>query len=74
MGNLIPHWAILRTEVPRIDSQCHHFTDESWGEVSRIEIQWLGLHVAFEIARTPPKLTEAETAANRARLRSFTEA
>ena len=64
-----------RCERERLDSKCVHFTDESWGEVFRFELQWLGFHFGFEIGRTPRKLTDAEVAANRHRLaaRTFDE-
>lgn len=46
---------------------CRDFADESLGNVWFFEIQWMGLHLAFEIGRTPRKITDAEIAEYRAR-------
>ena len=54
--------------VFRLDHHERDFSDESEGNAFRFEIQWLGAHLAFEIGRTPRKLTAIEVAANKARL------
>ncbi|MEE4452884.1 hypothetical protein [Novosphingobium resinovorum] len=67
-----PWYDWYQANVFRIDAQCRDFTDESTGDVFRFQLQWLGLHVGFEIGRTPRKLTEAEVADNRQRLAART--
>jgi hypothetical protein len=56
-----------RREISRLDMQCRDFADESYGKVWFFEIQWLGLHLAFEIGPTPRKITAEEIAAYRDR-------
>lgn len=58
----------------RLSAQEMDFSDESEGKAFRFDLQWLGVHLAFEIGRTPRKLTGAEIVANKARLARQTEA
>jgi hypothetical protein len=44
-----------RTNTFRLDAKCPKFSDEAEGEVCFFEVQWLGLHFAVQIGRTPPK-------------------
>ncbi|EJU14956.1 hypothetical protein LH128_01232 [Sphingomonas sp. LH128] len=61
-----------RCERTRLDSKCAHFTDESWGQVHRFDLQWLGVHFAIELGRTPAKVTLAEAERRRARYNALT--
>lgn len=60
-------------EVERIDTKCANFTEETLGQVRRIEVQWLGVHFAVELGCTPPKLTAEELADRRAYYAHLTE-
>lgn len=57
-----PWYDFGQREVFRLDMHCEDFADESLGKVWFAEIQWLGLHLAFEIGRTPWKISDAEIA------------
>jgi hypothetical protein len=70
---ITPWWNIASTDVLRLESWGGHYTADSYGSVPRVDVQWLGLHVAFEIGRTPPKLTDAEKMARRAYLDHLTQ-
>lgn len=63
-----PWYNWYRANIFRLDAECPDFTDESTGDVWRVQFQWLGLHLGAEIGRTPPKLSPAEVAAARQRL------
>ncbi len=44
-------WGTIRTW--RMDGQCERECTE--GEVYRFQLQWLGLHLGFQIGRTPKR-------------------
>lgn len=50
------------TNAFRLDAQESDFSDESEAEVRHFEVQWLGLHFAIQIGRTPPRVPETEVA------------
>lgn len=60
-----PWYAWGQHEILRIDQHEPDFADESAGNVFRFEIQWFGIHFAFEVGRTPPKVPVEEVAARR---------
>ena len=66
---LVPWYDWRTANVFRLDAHDPEFADESEGNVGRIELQWLGLHFAFEIGRTPPKPSAQQVAATRQYLR-----
>lgn len=55
-----------RTTAFRIDTVERDFSDESEGEVWRFELQWLGVHIAIETGRTPPRIPAAVVASRKA--------
>lgn len=67
LKKLEPWYDLGRCERARLDSKCAHFSDESWGQVYRLDLQWLGVHCAIELGRTPAKVTPAESKRRRAR-------
>lgn len=70
----IEPWYDLRDcDVSRLDAQCRHFTDEAVGYVRRLEVQWLGIHFAIELGRTPSKVSPEESAERRARYAALTQ-
>ncbi|MYL97227.1 hypothetical protein GR702_05505 [Novosphingobium sp. FGD1] len=66
---LVPSCDWRTANVFRLDAHDPEFADESEGNVGRIELQWLGLHLAFEIGHTPPKRLPEQIAATRRYLR-----
>jgi hypothetical protein len=69
-----PWYNWYRSDIFRLDAHERDFSDESEGKAFCLEIQWLGIHVAFELGRTPPKLSAAEVASRRAMLAAKSEA
>lgn len=55
-----PWYAWGQHEILRIDQHESDFADESTGNVFRFEIQWFGIHFAFELGRTPHKVAAEE--------------
>lgn len=53
--------------VERLDAVSEDHGNE--GDVSFFDLQWFGLHLSFQIGRTPPKATAGQIA-NRARYRA----
>jgi hypothetical protein len=70
---LVPWYDCRSANVFRLDAHDPEFADESEADVARIELQWLGLHFAFEIGRTPPKPSAQQVAATRQYLRILRE-
>lgn len=66
---VVPYYDWRPANVFRLDACAPDFADESEGNVGRFELQWLGLHLAFEIGRTPPKPSALQIAATRRYLR-----
>ncbi|WP_159981890.1 MULTISPECIES: hypothetical protein [unclassified Novosphingobium] len=69
-----PWYDWRQRDIFRLDTEERDFSDESEGTAFRFDLQWLGVHLAFEIGRTPRKIPAAEVAANKARLARQKEA
>lgn len=68
LAKIEPWYGWGQRDIFRIDFHELDFSDESEGKAFKFEIQWLGVHFAFELGRTPPKVTMAEVAARKLRL------
>jgi hypothetical protein len=55
LAGLEPWYDWGLTSVFRLDSLTSNLADEVSGEVHRFEIQWLGIHLGFQIGRTPKR-------------------
>jgi hypothetical protein len=68
---LTPWWNWGPQGVNRLSSLSADFFGESIADVHRFEIQWLGIHFAIELGRTPRRMTDAEEAELRTRVVAF---
>lgn len=68
LAKIEPWYQWRQRDIFRIDAHERDFSDESTGRAFQFEIQWLGVHFAFELGRTPRKHTPAEIAAERQRI------